>query len=187
MKAVALLAIFAFGAAGVPAHADDGTRVAKAHVEKAKKLFNLGKFDDALSEYQKAYDAKPLPKLLFNIAQCYRNLGQVDQAIFTYKSYLQNVPNAGNRAEVEATIDQLEDEKARGESQRLKLTPPKEEPKEEPVKPTPPTGDTPIYKKWWFWTTIAVVGVAGGVGIYEATKPGSGPSLDLNPVIQFPK
>lgn len=184
MKPVALLAIVAVVS---PAYADDGTRAAKAHVEKAKKLFNLGKFDDALSEYQKAYDAKPLPKLLFNIAQCYRNLGQVDQAIFTYKSYLQNVPTAANRTEVEATIDQLEDEKARGESERLKLTPPKEEPKEEPVKPPTVTAETPIYKKWWFWTTIAVVGVAGGVGIYEVTKPGGPPSTDLGPIIQFPK
>ena len=179
---LALLAALAI-VAPHPAVADDGTKAAKAHVEKAKKLFNLGKFDDALSEYQKAYDAKPLPKLLFNIAQCYRNLGQVDQALFTYKSYLHNVPNASNRTEVEGTIDQLEEEKARGESERLRLTPPKQD-----SEPTlePRTTQTPVYKKWWFWTTIAVVAVGGGVGIYELTRPSGGISTDLGSV-QFPK
>jgi tetratricopeptide (TPR) repeat protein len=183
MKSVALLAAIALVAPHA-AFADDGTKAAKAHVEKAKKLFNLGKFDDALSEYQKAYDAKPLPKLLFNIAQCYRNLGQVDQALFTYKSYLQNVPNASNRTEVEGTIDQLEEEKARGESERLKLTPPKQDPSEPQLEPR--TSDTPVYKKWWFWTTIAVVAIGGGVGIYELTRPAGGISTDLGSV-QFPK
>ena len=51
---------------------------AKRHYERGEKLFALGKFSDALDEYQKAFDAKPLPGFLFNIGQCYRNLGETD-------------------------------------------------------------------------------------------------------------
>ena len=37
-----------------------------------------------------------------------------------------------------------------------------------PPQPTEP--ESHIYQKWWFWTGVAVVGVAGGIGIYEGTK-----------------
>ena len=62
----------------------------------AEKLFALGKFDDALDEYQKAFDAKPMPDFLFNIGQCYRNLGDYQQAIFSFKKYLKLEPDAPN-------------------------------------------------------------------------------------------
>ena len=29
----------------------------------------------------------------------------------------------------------------------------------------PPTRKTPIYKKWWLWTTIGVVVVGAGLGL----------------------
>ncbi len=167
-----------------PASAEEpAMRAAKRHYDRGEKLFALGKFDEALDEYQKAFDAKPLPGFLFNIGQCYRNLGETDSAIFTYKKFLKLDPDAPNREKVQATIDKLEEEKARGESERLKLTEPKREP---PPVERPVESGTPIYKKWWFWTGIAVVGVAGGFGIYEATKSNGIMGTDLGP-ISFPK
>ncbi len=170
-----------------PAAADDpAMRAAKRHYERGEKLFALGKFDEALDEYQKAFDAKPLPGFLFNIGQCYRNLGETDSAIFTYKKFLKLDPDAPNREKVQATIDKLEEEKARGESERLKLTEPKRDPVPPPIE-HPIDSASPIYKKWWFWTGMAVVGVAGGFGIYEATKRSAGVmGTDLGP-IAFPK
>ena len=68
------------------AHADDpAMRTAKRHYDRGEKLFAIGKFDEALDEYQKAFDAKPIPDFLFNIGQCYRNLGDYDSAIFSYR------------------------------------------------------------------------------------------------------
>ncbi len=153
-----------------PARAEDrATRLAQKHFEEAQKLFSLGRFEQALDEYQDAYDAKPLGDFLYNIAQCYRNLGDYDQAIFSFKKYLKEKPDAEDRTQVEKFIDELEDRKARGEGQKLIQRPPP---------PPPRTTDTPVYKTWWFWTGVAVVGVAGGVGIYEVSKSGA-PSTDL--------
>ncbi len=161
------------------ARADDpAMRSAKRHFDRGEKLFALGKFDEALDEYQKAFDAKPLPGFLFNIGQCYRNLGDYDQAIFSFKKYLKLEPDASNKDAVEKLIDQLEEKKERGEGEKLVRKKPREETEPEPEKPTPPVEHKPFYKTWWFWTGVAVVSVGGGVGVYEAAH-GSPPSTDL--------
>src|SRR6478672_10773921 len=90
------------------AHAEDlSMKAAKRHFDRGEKLFALGKFDAALDEYQKAFDAKPMPDFLFNIGQCYRNLGDYQQAIFSFKKYLKLEPDAPDKDEVEKLIDDL--------------------------------------------------------------------------------
>ncbi|HRC55231.1 MAG TPA: tetratricopeptide repeat protein, partial [Kofleriaceae bacterium] len=72
-----------------PANANDPeTRTARRHFDKADKLFALGRFDEALEQYEKAFDAKPIPDFLFNIGQCYRNLGDYEAAIFSFRKFL---------------------------------------------------------------------------------------------------
>jgi tetratricopeptide (TPR) repeat protein len=164
--------------AAVPArtaYADDpATRTARRHFERGEKLFALGKFDAALDEYQTAFDAKPLPAFLYNIGQCYRNLGDLEQAIFSFKKYLRLSPEAENKEAVERLIEDLEDQKARGDSEKFNR-----QQREEANKP--------IYSKWWFWTGVGVVAVAGGIGIYAATSGGnSAPMSDLGN-IAFPR
>jgi hypothetical protein len=48
--------------------------------------------------------------------------------------------------------------------------------------PPPPVAEVkPLYKRWWFWTTIGVLvaGAAVGVGVGIATRPHSCPSGDV--------
>jgi tetratricopeptide (TPR) repeat protein len=151
------------------ASADDpATRAARRHFERGEKLFALGKFDEALEEYQSAFDAKPLPGFLYNIGQCYRNIGDLDQAIFSFKKYLNLEPEAANKEAVEQLIVELEDKKAKGEGEKLIK------------KPKPKPGpDKPIYAKWWFWTGVVVVGAGAGIGIYAATRTEGPPLTDL--------
>ena len=151
------------------ASADDpATRAARRHFERGEKLFALGKFDEALEEYQSAFDAKPLPGFLYNIGQCYRNLGDLEQAIFSFKKYLKLDPEAQNKESVEQLITELEEKKAKGDGEKFVKKPPK---KAEPPKP--------LYTKWWFWTGVAVVGAGAGVGIYAATRQDGPPTTDL--------
>jgi tetratricopeptide (TPR) repeat protein len=149
---------------------DASMRAAKRHFDRGEHLFALGKFDQALDEYQKAYDAKPIPEFLFNIGQCYRNLQEYDQAIFSFKKYLKDATDPPNREAVEKLIDDLEAKKDRGESRRF-------------VDPPPPKhADKPLYTKWWFWTAVGVVTVAGSVGVYEGVKGGP-PNTDLGNIV----
>ena len=58
--------------------------VARAHHETAKKHFRLSNFEEALVQFNKAYEYAPLPKLLFNIAACHEGLDNLKQARDTY-------------------------------------------------------------------------------------------------------
>jgi tetratricopeptide (TPR) repeat protein len=182
MPLIRLIVVALLGVALVaaPARADDAaTKTAKRHYERGEKLFALGKFDKALDEYQQAFDAKPLPDFLYNIGQCYRNLGDLDQAIFSFRKYLKLQPEAADRDKVDKLIADLEDKRDRGEGKKLVDAPPIAPPVVGvPTRPPPPPPHTPIYKTWWFWTGIAVVAVGGGVGIYEGAKS-SPPGTDL--------
>ena len=82
-------------------------RAARTHYEKAVSHYNLDELEAALEEFREAYRFKPDPSLLFNIAQCYRKLGQRDAAIDFYRKYLRASPDAANRAEAERRIAEL--------------------------------------------------------------------------------
>jgi hypothetical protein len=87
--------------------ASEDEKQARALYERAEKSFDVGKFTDALADYQAAYEAKPLPGFLFNIAQCYRNMGDFDRARFFFRRYLAVDPRAPNRRKVEELISEM--------------------------------------------------------------------------------
>lgn len=85
--------------------------VDEAPTARAKELFaagnqhyQLGEFAPALAMYKRAYQVKPLPAFLFNIAQCHRKLGQHADAVAMYQSYLVGVPSAENKPLVDDLI-----------------------------------------------------------------------------------
>ena len=159
-----------------PSVADKAT--AKRSYSTAQRLFDVGRFREALAHYQKAFDAVPLPAFLFNIAQCHRNLEQFARAIFTLRRYLRLAPKADNRGQVEALILELQREKKKADekSRRRRLS----------VVPTPaptPRRARPVYKKWWFWTGLAAGAVAGTlIVVGTSSNGGSLPSSDLGNV-----
>jgi len=107
-----------------PAHAEgDAKAAARAHFKRAEAAFNLGKFEEALAAYQAAYETKPLPGFLFNIAQCHRNMGNHERALFFYRRYLALDPESPNRAVVEELIDESEKRRA-AQAPSTALTPP---------------------------------------------------------------
>lgn len=167
-------------ALAAPARADDAaTKAARKHFGKGEKLFQLGKFDEALVEYEAAYEQKPLPGFLYNIAQCHRNLGNYKQAIFGYRSYLRQVPDAANREAVEALIDEL-DEKQRdldAEAERERRERERERDVRGPAPPSEPHR-RPLYKRTWFWGGVAAVAVVAA-GALVLTSGGDAPATDL--------
>jgi tetratricopeptide (TPR) repeat protein len=92
------------------ARAASAEKEARALFQRAEMSFNLGKFPEALADYQAAYEAKPLPGFLFNIAQCYRKLGQDVEALDYYRNYVRRFPTSPNRAEVDRRIQEIERE-----------------------------------------------------------------------------
>ena len=181
MKAIVViltLGLALFAAPRTASAEDAATKAAKRYFTKGEKLFALGRFDDALAQYEKAFDAKPLPGFLFNIAQCHRNLGNIDQAIFSYRKYLRESPDADNREAVERQIEELEEEKARRAAAGGIVV---RDPPPDDRKPPEP-GKKPVYARWWFWGGVAAVAGASA-GTYFLTRDGSVPSTDLGNVV----
>ena len=116
-------------ARSTPAHAEDKT-AARDHWERGTKFYDLGKYDDAIREFEAAYEAKGDPAFLFNLAQSHRLAGHANDALRFYRTYLRYVPKAPNRADIEEHIKELEKTVA-------------ERPATEPVVKTPPSNVTP--------------------------------------------
>jgi hypothetical protein len=81
---------------------------AQQHYDRGAKLYNLGHFQEAIPDFEKAYDLDPSPIFLFNIAQSHRQLGNKERALFFYRRYLEQAPKATNRDDVERRMKDLE-------------------------------------------------------------------------------
>ena len=101
-------ALVLLAAVAVQAQPASETELLKKHFEDGSKAFNLGEFKRAVEEYKAAYNLRADPVFLYNIAQAYRLDGNLQQALFFYKSYLTNSPKAPNRREVEGRIRELD-------------------------------------------------------------------------------
>jgi tetratricopeptide (TPR) repeat protein len=167
---------------------DRAARAARAHFQRAEKAFSMGKFDDALKGYEAAYEAKALPGLLFNIAQCHRNLANPERAIFFYQRYLALDPATPNRA----LVDQLIGEEQKKIDERTPV--PAAVPRLAPAAPPAPAPATlqvsrserdaeapPLYKRWWAWAGAAAV-VAGVAAALLITREGPPPRGGLGAV-----
>jgi hypothetical protein len=86
----------------------DNKEAAKESYTEGKRQYDLGEYDAALTAFKKAYLNYEEPVFLFNIAQCYRALGDKAAAARTYRAFLRNWPKAPNKDQVERIIAQLD-------------------------------------------------------------------------------
>jgi hypothetical protein len=151
---------------------------------EARQAFAAGRYQEALGLYVDLYADKVHPTFLRNIGRCYQNLQQPDKAINAFRDYLRQAKHitATERTEVEGYIAEMEALKKQQEAeQATAAAAPATSAPVAPVAPRPePTSSrpqlvtqplqqqapepTPVYKKGWFWGTVAVVVVAGVVG-----------------------
>lgn len=61
---------------------------ARAHFETGASLYSQESYDGALAEFEASYQLRPVPVVLFNIAQTLRRLDRYPQAIELYEQYL---------------------------------------------------------------------------------------------------
>jgi tetratricopeptide (TPR) repeat protein len=168
---------------------DSRKQKARASFDIAQRAFDLGKFDEALTFYQAAYEELPMPAFLFNIAQCHRNMGNAEQALFFYQRYLSLEPAPPNRPIVEELIaeQQRKLEAARNtppvepEPERKVDLTPREAPPDilASVPPAKPTNSGPIWRKPWFIGAVVGVAVVGGLITMMLMDNGRGPSARL--------
>ncbi len=91
------------------ARADDqATEQARQHYESGTRNYDLGRWDEAIADYEKAYELRPDPSFLYNLAQTCRRKGDAKRALELYKNYLRKDPSSPQREDVEEKIAALQ-------------------------------------------------------------------------------
>lgn len=124
---------------------DSNDEVARNLFQAGKVAFDAGDYEGALQFFEQSYARSQRPGLLYNIGQAADRLRQDDKALTSFRGYLQALPNADNRAEVENRIGALERLRSTDASTTAtepapaaQPTPPVESaPTSSPVAPTP--------------------------------------------------
>lgn len=98
------------------AHADGAQDQARKHYQAGRDLYSAGKYQDAIREFETANRLAPSPVLDFNIGLARERMGQLDKALQHYRAYVAALPNANNRAAVDAKIKSLEAEIAENQA-----------------------------------------------------------------------
>lgn len=117
-----------------PAVAGDGLAAGRKHAAKANALAAKNKCKAAVVEFGKAYRLLKDATLLFNRAECYREMGQGGQALKDYEQFLADMPNAPNRKVVEGRIAAL---KSSAPARAEAAPPPEPAPALKPKPPAP--------------------------------------------------
>lgn len=186
-------------AAGAPAPPDDGClrdNECREHYDKAYGLYEKGRYEAALPEFQAAYQLRQMPWLLINIGRTLHRLGRLEEAIAYYQRYQRAAPNGDPETarKVQEYITQakvlLEVKQTSGSGPQTPptsfdpTTPPQAQsdltnPPPKPTTEQPATEQKPFYKKWWFW---AAVGGAAGVILITGIAVGASRSGSTDPI-----
>ena len=105
--AVCALTSLCLASVASPARADDEADQARAYHEKAKAAFALSHSGQAAEFFEKAFELKSDPALLYNAAQSHRLAGNKDRALTLYQNYLHVYGRDDRRAQIELRIEEL--------------------------------------------------------------------------------
>jgi tetratricopeptide (TPR) repeat protein len=98
------LLLTAAGAARADGPSAHAIAEGRYHLRRANGLAGDDRCQAAIREYTLAYKKLGDPVVLFNRAECYRRIGEGEKAVADYRAFLEAVPAAPNRAQIEAKI-----------------------------------------------------------------------------------
>jgi hypothetical protein len=110
--------------AAASAFAQDAAPQPDEREVKARQLFAVGKYAEALDLYGKLYAETTHPTYLRNIGRCYQNLGEATKAISSFNEYLRQVRDLApdQRALVEGYVREMEALKRRQDEENARTT-----------------------------------------------------------------
>ena len=164
---------------------DEALTQAKQHFEAGRNAYNAQDYITAIREFKAAEALRPSPILAYNIGLANEKLGKKRVALKYYHRYLEQMPNAQNKPEVDQRIASLEAELAAAPQQpppgQQPPPPQVEQPGDnppppqataqpgydpyassaQPIQPTQPPHKKKSY--WWVWLLVA-----GGAALVTA-------------------
>ena len=104
---ISLISLLAVGPMWVGRAQAANEEEARGYLDRATAAYALNKYAVAAENFEKAFELKPDPALLYNAAQSYRLAGNKERALALYESYLRVYGGADKRGQVEARIKDL--------------------------------------------------------------------------------
>lgn len=152
--------------------------LARSHFVAGEQEYSLGRWREALREFEAGYALSPRPEFLINFAQVHRKLGEYDAAARECRQYLATAPPSQLATQAQRLLEQIEGERAHSPSKQG--TPAVASPANSPPATPPPAAAVnapvlvaappPAPKKRRAW--IAPVVVAGVVVVAGAVTLG---------------
>ncbi|MEM6958290.1 MAG: hypothetical protein AAF645_21585 [Myxococcota bacterium] len=81
---------------------------ARITFNRARAAFDSGDYETALTRFRQAYELSPRPTLLYNIAATLDRLRRDEETADMLRQYLEAVPDAPDRVEIEARLNVLD-------------------------------------------------------------------------------
>ena len=94
-------------ALAAPAHAEEKS-AARVAYDAGEAEYALGHYREALQKFEEAFKLSRKVQLLFNIAQCHRQLKQMDLAATTYRSFIRADPKNKQVKRAQKLLEQVE-------------------------------------------------------------------------------
>lgn len=158
------------------------TRGLREILDSATRHFAAGEYEQAIVEFQLAYQKRQLPTLLFNIAQAHRKASHWAEALALYERFLKEDPKsallpeaeahaAAMRARLDAERASAERETAERlakkrteEAEALAIAREAERKRaEDALMLSAKQKEKPVYKKAWFWGLLGGIAAAGAI------------------------
>ena len=112
---------------------------ARSEWRRGTTAYNLGHYEEAAAHFETAYTLVQDPGVLFNIAQCYRMGGKLNQALERYRAFLRNASaDAPNRNTAEKFVEEIR-RKLGENKEAAPIAPPETALAKEPQLPVPTT------------------------------------------------
>jgi tetratricopeptide (TPR) repeat protein len=80
---------------------------ARVHIKKARALYEAGKTDQAVTEYEAAFGIFPNPDIMFNIGQIRRAQEDRPKALAAYRKYLELAADGTHATEARELAEQM--------------------------------------------------------------------------------
>ena len=154
------------------------------HYNRGMKQVDDKSYDEAVTELQKAYEIRQLPRLLLNIGTVYRKMGKAREALSYYELYLKAEPNPPRKIRKEldefipatrALLEKPSGTEGQGGASASSAGTPASSSKSAPSTSSEP----PLYKRPWFWGVVGgavgvvlIASIAGGVVAEQRRIPG---------------
>ncbi len=124
-----------------------------------RTALSLARFKEAISKLTAAYRKLPLPGYLYHLGEAHRGHKRYNKAVHFYREYLRQNPGSPQALLVRKHILECKRLHAARIRKNLGLSGGGNGTKR------PGAGSKPVYKRWWFWTSVAVAVVATAVGL----------------------